>query len=558
LRNGSFASRIATTIAFTLLLCSCATAPTAEAERRRPVRPGPQEPQQWTHDWARGAVFYQIFVRSFRDSNGDGIGDINGLISKLDYLNDGDPATTTDLGVDGIWLMPMFESPSYHGYDTVDYETIERDYGTNEDFEKLIEEAHKRGIRIIVDLVVNHSSSQHPWFVESASSTASAKRDWYVWSTTNPGWVQPWGGNNTTWHERNGAFYYGVFWGGMPDLNYNNAAVRAEMNRIAELWLRAGLDGYRLDATRYLVETGGGAGQSDTSETHAALKELSSVVRRVKPDAMLVAENWTETPIIATYFGSTSEIAWGDEMPMNFNFPLASAIVSAVQGGNGADVTKKLVEVGQLYPKGVNDAPFLTNHDQVRIATVVGNDQARLRNAAAILLTLPGAPFIYYGEELGLQNGTTSGDESKRTPMPWDASAGGGFTTATPWFPFAPGKDSANVARQTGDSSSNLSRYRDLIAARKASAALRKGTIAPLNAQASGASFTAWTSTWEGETVLVVHNVTGGFISAGPFNVAGTAAEKIWADTTAGTPFKGANGWTVSLPPRASGVWRVE
>ncbi|MCM2317445.1 MAG: alpha-amylase family glycosyl hydrolase [Thermoanaerobaculia bacterium] len=558
MRASSLATRVAAMLSLSLVVTSCATAPVAEAARLRPVRPGPQGPQQWTHEWSRGAVFYQIFVRSFQDSNGDGIGDINGLISRLDYLNDGDPATTTDLGIEGIWLMPMFESPSYHGYDTVDYDTIERDYGTNEDFARLIEEAHARGIRIIVDLVVNHSSSQHPWFVDSASSVTSAKRDWYVWSATNPGWVQPWGGNSGTWHEKNGAFYYGVFWGGMPDLNYKSAEVRAEMNRIAGKWLRAGLDGYRLDATRYLVETGGGRGQSDTSETHAALKELSSVVRSVKPDATLVAENWTETPIIATYFGSTSEIAWGDEMPMNFNFPLASAIISSVQSGNGATITKKLVEVGQLYPRGVNDAPFLTNHDQVRIATVVGNDQGQLRNAAAILLTLPGAPFIYYGEELGLLNGPTSGDESKRTPMPWDATGGGGFTTGTPWFQFAPGKETTNVARQTNEASSLLSRYRELIGARKASVALRKGTITPLNTTAAGASYVAWTSTSEGETVLVVHNVTGNFIVTGPLNVPGTTMEKVWSDANTSTPSKGQTGWTVSLPPRSSGVWRVK
>jgi len=558
MRSRSITTRVAMTMALALTLCSCATAPDASAERLRPVRPGPQGPQQWTHDWSRGAVFYQIFVRSFQDSDGDGIGDIKGLISKLDYLNDGDPNTTSDLGIEGIWLMPMFESPSYHGYDTVDYETIEKDYGTNEDFAKLIEEAHKRGIRIIVDFVMNHSSSQNPWFVDSASSTTSAKRDWYVWSATNPGWTQPWGGNTGTWHEKNGAYFYGVFWSGMPDLNFRNAAVRAEMGRIAEKWLRAGVDGYRLDATRYLVENGGGLGQADTADTHATLKEFSARVRSVKPDAALVAENWTETPIIATYFGSTSEIAWGDEMPMNFDFPLSSAIITAVRSGNGAEITKKLVEIGQVYPRGVNDAPFLTNHDQVRLATVVSNDSGQLRNAAAVLLTLPGAPFVYYGEELGLQNGTTGGDESKRTPMPWDSTAGGGFTTGSPWFQFAPGKDTANVARELNDSSSLLSRYRDLIAARKKSAALRKGTIAPLNTQASGASYAAWTSTYEGETVLVVHNVTGGFISTTALNVPGTTAEKVWADNNVSTPVKSPNGWTVSLPPRSSGVWRMK
>ena len=192
-----------------LLLLSCSTGNQAYASRQRavghPSRTVTPSVVQWQHDWADGAVFYEIFVRSFADSNGDGIGDLQGLISRLDYLNDGDPATTTDLGIEGIWLMPVFQSPSYHGYDTVDYETIEADYGTNADFQQLLDEAHKRGIRVIVDFVVNHTSNQHPWFVESASSPASPKRDWYVWSADDRrDGIQPWGGNAPTWHSRTG------------------------------------------------------------------------------------------------------------------------------------------------------------------------------------------------------------------------------------------------------------------------------------------------------------------------------------------------------------------
>jgi glycosidase len=198
------------------------------------------EPPAASPDWARGAVFYEIFVRSFADSDGDGIGDLAGLTGRLDYLNDGDPGTAADLGVDALWLMPVFESPSYHGYDVVDYERIDREYGTLADFEKLLVEAHRRGIRVIVDLVMNHTSAQHPWFVESAASAASPRRDWYVWRSDDPGWTQPWGGTNPTWHERNGAFYYGVFWGGMPDLNFATPAVREEMKRLAKLWLDRG------------------------------------------------------------------------------------------------------------------------------------------------------------------------------------------------------------------------------------------------------------------------------------------------------------------------------
>ncbi|HSF44229.1 MAG TPA: alpha-amylase family glycosyl hydrolase, partial [Thermoanaerobaculia bacterium] len=223
-----------------LLVASAGALPAASPPAASPASPS----------WARGAVFYEVFVRSFADSNGDGIGDLQGLISKLDYLNDGNPRTSQDLGVDALWLMPVFQSPSYHGYDVVDYETIESDYGTNADFERLLAEAHRRGIRIIVDFVMNHSSSQNPWFVDSASSPASPRRDWYVWRADDPGWTQPWGGNNRVWHPKNGAYYYGVFWGGMPDLNFSTPAVRREMERLAAFWISRGVDGFRLDATR--------------------------------------------------------------------------------------------------------------------------------------------------------------------------------------------------------------------------------------------------------------------------------------------------------------------
>src|SRR5512140_3005185 len=203
--------------------------------------------------WWDGAVFYEIFVRSFQDSNGDGIGDLAGLTSRLDYLNDGDPKTTTDLGVDAVWLMPVFDSPSYHGYDTTDYEKIDADYGGDAQFDAFVAAAHARGIKVMLDLVVNHTGSGHPWFADSASSPTSARRDWYVWSPTDLGWTQPFGSAGT-WHPMNGAFFYGVFWGGMPDLNFRNAEVQAEVKRIASLWLARGVDGFRLDAARHLVE----------------------------------------------------------------------------------------------------------------------------------------------------------------------------------------------------------------------------------------------------------------------------------------------------------------
>lgn len=537
-----------------LLVLSCTATPPAYAGKRRsvgrgPITAPPPGPVQWQHDWAEGAVFYEIFVRSFADSNGDGIGDLQGLISKLDYLNDGDPATTSDLGIEGIWLMPVFESPSYHGYDTVDYETIERDYGTNADFKQLLDEAHRRGIRVIVDFVVNHTSSQHPWFEESASSPASPKRDWYVWSPVSRGWTQPWGGTNTTWHQRNGAFYYGVFWGGMPDVNWLHAESKNEMLRLAKHWLREGVDGYRLDATRYLVETGGGPGQADTPETHAALKELAAAVRETKPDALLVAENWTTAAIIATYYGETDVIRGGDEMPMNFNFPLADAIVRGVSGGNASGIQSAIETVQALYPEGVLDAPFLTNHDHRRVASELGGSTSKLGNAAAILLTLPGTPFLYYGEEVGLLNGNTGGDESKRTPMPWTPS--GGFSTASPWFQYAPGLATANVASQTNDPNSLLSRYRKLIHARNSSVALQKGDLELLSGSSQILAFLRR----EGdEAVLVAHNLSDGFASA-TVAVQATGYETLFGDLSL-TPSPGPSA-TFTLTPRATMIWKV-
>ena len=538
-----------------LAALTCGSSSTAE----RDVVPVPARPaaSEWKNDWARGAVFYEVFVRSFRDSDGDGKGDIDGLISRLDLLNDGNPETTTDLGVDALWLMPVFESPSYHGYDTTDYGKINPDYGTNADFLRLLDEAHRRGIRVIVDLVVNHSGAGHPWFVSAASSANSPHRDFYVWNPTDPGWRQPWGGSTGTWHPGGGAYYYGVFWSGMPDLNWRSPALREEVKRIASLWLERGVDGFRLDATRYLVENGSGPLQADTPETHAALKEFAGHVRRVKPAALLVGENWADTKTIATYYGSPS-VPGGDELPASFNFPISERILTALSQGNATPIAAKLDEVHKAYPKGALDAPFLTNHDQTRLATQLGKNQGRLRNAAAILLTLPGAPFLYYGEEVGIENGPTGGDESKRTPMPWDASPGGGFTTGTPWFGFAPGRETANVAAQTNDPASLLSRYRYLIRARKASPALVKGDLVVLSPLSGSSPVLAFLRTTPTETVLVAHNLSDAFVAAGPYAVNGSSFERVFVDGSAGDPTGSPGAIRVNLPARGSGIWRVK
>jgi glycosidase len=520
-----------------LALClACAHAPAAA---KKPAEP-----------WWKGAVFYEIFVRSFQDSNGDGKGDLPGLVSRLDYLNDGDPKSATDLGVDALWLMPVFPSPSYHGYDVTDYEAVNPDYGNVADLDRLVAEAHRRGLHVILDLVLNHTSDQHPWFVESASSPSSPRRDWYVWRPDDPGWTQPWNpASGSTWHERNGAYYYGLFQGGMPDLNYRTQAVREEAKRIARLWLAHGVDGFRLDAIRYLIETGPGAGQAGTAETHAYLRELAAAVKAAKPDAVLIGEVWSETIDIADYYGEK-----GDELDLLFDFPLAAAIVDGVKAGDGGRIGSTLEDVLHTYPKGAVDAPFLTNHDQLRIAAELEGDPAKLRLAAAILLTLPGSPFVYYGEELGLRQPRNSDDEFKRTPMPWDGSPNAGFTTAArPWQHLAAGWETVNVATESGDPGSLLSRYRALIRVRHASAALRTGDLAVLPAPPS---VFAYVRRGGGETVLVVHNLGPEPAEVEAKELAGAAAKPLLADPGA-TLEKGTAGWRAILPARSTGIWSV-
>ncbi len=501
---------------------ACATSGATPTPPAWPENPPAYAPPE---GWWREAVFYEVFVRSFQDSDGDGKGDLRGLIQKLDYLNDGDPATSTDLGVDALWLMPVFESPSYHGYDASDYEALERDYGTPQDFHDLVVEAHRRGIKVILDLVLNHTSSQHPWF-RAALSPSDPRRGWYVWSPTDPGWTQPWNPAQDTWYQAGGAWYYGVFWSGMPDLNWKNPAVADEAARVARLWLDRGVDGFRLDAVRYLVEDGAGL-QADRPGTHAALKAFAAAVRAHKPSATLVGEAWADTLTISDYYGDTAAVPGGDELPLLFDFPLATQLVQGVLGGSAEGIDATLRDVLATYPAGATDAPFLSNHDQVRVATALGGDLERLKLAATVLLTLPGAPFLYYGEEVGLRNGAAGGDEAKRTPMAWDGSSTRGFTSRIPWY--APSEPAAalNVADQTGDPASLLSRYRALIRVRQGSAALRRGATAPL---ASGSpALLAFTRAAAGETVLVVHNLSGA---------------------------EGAR--VVALPARGSGVWRLE
>jgi len=344
----------------------------------------------------------------------------------------------------------------------------------------------------------------------------------------------------------------------MPDLNFRNPAVRAEMERVAALWLRRGVDGFRLDATRHLVEDGAGAGQSDTPETHAFLREFAASVRRVKPSALLVGENWTDTATIAEYFGSTDSLARGDELPCSFDFPLAAAIVDGVKSGDASGIAGVLTEIAREYPPGAIDAPFLTNHDMARVATQVGDRADRLRSACAVLLTLRGAPFVYYGEEIGMRNGRGGDDQFKRTPMAWTGAKGGGFSRHAPWFDFAPGRERENVASEERDPGSLLRRYIEFIRLRHTTPALLKGGLTILIDPGTSGPVLAFVRGLGADRVLVAHNLSDQAVTAGPFAIDGRTFRPLFSDSDVGAPRRGSGGVTVRLPAHASGVWRID
>lgn len=424
--------------------------------------------------WWNDAVFYQILVRSFKDSDsgplaGDGIGDFPGLTSRLDYLNDGDPSTTTDLGVNAIWLLPVSPSPSYHGYDITDYRGINPQYGTLDDFRAFMAACHKRGIKVLLDLVLNHSSDQSPWFIESRNPD-SPFRSWYIWSDTRPDYKGPWG--QQVWHPIDpgrpdeGPFYYGLFSRVMPDLNYRSPAVTREMYDTLAFWLDRsekgpGVDGFRLDAIRHLIENG--QQQDNTLETHQWLQDFYRQYKAANPEAACVGEVWSSTEVAARYVG--------DQMDFTFEFDLGYAMVDAAKNASAARIAEAQATTLKFFPPS-QYARFLTNHDQNRVASELGNDPGKLRVAASMLLTGPGVPFIYYAEELG-QPGVKP-DEDIRTPMPWTDSVAS-FTSGTPWrkpFPAPPGTD---VRSQSSDPDSLLSHYRRLVSARKSMPALLHG-----------------------------------------------------------------------------------
>ena len=445
--------------------------------------------------WWNDAVFYEAFVRSFYDSDGDGIGDFQGMTEKLDYLNDGDPETTDDLGVTGLWLMPIHDSPSYHGYDVTDYRSVHPDFGTMDDFRALLAAAHERGIRVVIDYVMNHSSSEHPWF-QASRAGQEPYRDFYRWSATDPGTPGPWG--QDVWHSGGArGHYYGVFWGGMPDLNYAEEAVQDSLFAAASFWLDdVGVDGFRLDAVKYLFEGGplDDPDDEDAPQTFAIWSDFAQHVQAAEPEALTVCEAWSSRDKVVPY------VTEGD-LDLCFEFDLASAILQAVQDGDARALAAEAQEAYAAYPH-LQYATFLTNHDQNRVMEEIGLDADRGAAAAALYLTLPGVPFVYYGEEIGMLG--RKPDPDIRRPMQWSGAPGAGFTTGSPWHALNPNYQGWNVADQTDDERSLLSRYRRLIHARNGSLSLRRGDYHA--APASDDGVMAFVRSYEGEAVLVAVN----------------------------------------------------
>lgn len=505
--------------------------------------------------WWQQAVFYQIYPRSFMDSTGNGLGDIRGIISRLDYLNDGTP---NSLGVDAIWFSPFFPSPQKDfGYDVADYCNIAPEYGTLADFDDLIREAHKRGIRVMLDLVVNHTSDQHPWFLESRSAKDNPKRDWYIWrdgkgpkNAPPNNWRSIFSGSAWEWDEHTGQYYLHSFLREQADLNWTNPEVQEAIHQVIRFWLDRGADGYRLDVahayckdqefrdnppffkrprpldprrlkyknlySRAIAALGLPDFQAkifsqNRPETHDILKGFRKVLDEY-PQSVSIGEVFADYPdMAASYYGSN------DELHMNFCFDFLESPFKA-------EAFRYAVEEWlKLLPPGAWPAWTLSNHDQVRAISrygIKGREEEQAKLLAMLLLTLPGTPFIYYGEEIGMKDPKLpkhliqdpvgkklwpfhKGRDSQRTPMQWDSSPGAGFTAGVPWLPVGPELARRNVVAQAQESDSLLNFYRRLIWLRKEQPALLSGTYTSLNSPGDCYIFTR--ETGEGKLLVALN-----------------------------------------------------
>lgn len=483
--------------------------------------PSTQSPQnQETTYWWNKAVFYEIFVRSFYDSDGDGMGDLNGIREKLDYIQN-------DLGATAIWLMPINPSPSYHGYDVTDYRAINPDYGTMEDFKTLVTEIHNRGMKIIIDLVINHTAINNPWFKSAILQADSKYKDYYVFSDADKGggwnhaykikysgnsdeqkkkqkeederykyWINTIGNITTEQEEymnNQKKWFYGIFSSYMPDLNYKNLQVKKEIYNISNFWLKdISIDGFRLDAVKFIVEENGIT--ENTTATLAYWNEFGNNVKAANSNAMTVAEAWDNSTTAVKYVNTSLDLA--------FEFDLAGAILNSVKNNNPINLKNKIKTIRDVYPYH-QYATFLSNHDQDRSYEAMGKNVENSKLAASVLLTLPGTPFIYYSEEIGVWGMKSGGDEWVRKPMNWTSS--GGFTTGTPWTGLTGDQQMGkNVATQKTESNSLLNHYKKMTALRKKYPQLSEGTFQTLGN--NGGTVYAYLRESEKKGIVIIHN----------------------------------------------------
>ncbi|PYZ95370.1 alpha-amylase [Salipaludibacillus keqinensis] len=435
-------------------------------------------------DYFPETVFYEIFPRAFYDSSGDGIGDIGGMTKQLDYLD--------ELGAEALWLMPINPSPTYHGYDVTDYYDINPDYGTLEDFREFIEEAHERDIKVIMDFVVNHSSYEHEWFQEALNDKESPYRDWYIWADedTNVNDRGEWGQN--LWHGEEPNQYMSVFWEGMPDLNMDHPDVREKIYDIGRFWLEdVGVDGFRLDAAKHIYP-----GENDKNLEWWA--EFRSEMEAVKEDVFLVGEVWDIPQVTGPYLE--------EGFHATFNFDLGEDMIQAVRQERGSRLVSSLLGVldrYDSYSEDYIDATFLTNHDIDRVMSQLQGNDSRAKMAASLLLSLPGSPFIYYGEEIGMEG--QKPDEHIREPMLWYDEPSEGQTR---WIqPRYNRDDPPSVESMKEDDGSLWRHYQTWIHLRRSQPALLYGEL--LESETEGNGIVSFIRESGDQRLLVIHNLSG-------------------------------------------------
>jgi len=442
--------------------------------------------------WWRDGVIYQVYPRSFQDSNSDGVGDLRGILRRLDYL--------VALGVDAVWISPFYPSPmADFGYDVADYCAVDPLFGTLADFDALLQSAHARGLRVILDFVPNHTSDQHPWFLESRSSRDNPKRDWYLWHDPAPGgavpnnWQSHFGGTGWTFDQATQQYYFHSFLPQQPDLNWRNPAVRTAMYAAMQFWLDRGVDGFRMDVLWLLIkddqfrsnpvnpyEPKYTANQPETLEIVAGMRALMDRYS----ERVLIGEIYLPIPQLVTYYGATPHLL-GAQMPFNFHLILS--------GWQADRIAQLIQQYEAALPPGAWPNWVLGNHDQTRLASRIGEAQARV--AAILLLTLRGTPTLYYGDELGMPDAHIAPDQvidpaakngpgrdPERSPMLWSDGANAGFSTAKPWLPLVDSWAAFTVEAESVDSDSVLALYRRLLELRRLYPALHAGEVSEVSA----------------------------------------------------------------------------